>query len=144
MTTQTAPRITYRRTQRGEWVAFGPASAIRAGTTVTVTKASGETKNERIASAGRPFTANGQQMVYGYLDKNTSVSQAGTTWQAAAAQDRRNAEKWFGSASSSSRSSRPMCDECGERRAVTTATDMSGLTGDVCGICARSGALSFA
>lgn len=108
--------ITYRKTRQGEWVAFGPASLISAGAVVTVTKRSGETKTERITSSGRPFIANGTEMVYGYLAKS-DAPQRGT---------------------------RHMCDECGERRAVTTATDMSGFTGDVCGICARSGALSFA
>ena len=29
-----------------------------------------------------------------------------------------------------------MCDECGERRAITTASDSSGLIGAVCGRCA--------
>ena len=30
-----------------------------------------------------------------------------------------------------------MCESCGEHRAVTTATDGSGITGRVCGLCAR-------
>ena len=70
MSTQTAAKISYRKTGKGEWVAYGPASQIIAGTTVTVTKASGETKTELVESVGRSFTANGQQMVYGYLAKS--------------------------------------------------------------------------
>jgi hypothetical protein len=120
--TATAAKITYRKTQQGQWVAFGPASAITAGATVTVSKRDGSTKTERVESVGRPFTANGTQCVYGYLAPSAPRAAS------------RPAQ----------RSGRSMCDECGERRAVTTATDMSGFTGDVCGICARSGALSFA
>jgi len=67
MMTTTAPKITYRKTRQGQWVAYGPASAITAGTTVTVTRASGETRTEYIASAGRPFAAGGAQMAYGYI-----------------------------------------------------------------------------
>jgi hypothetical protein len=117
--TAAAAKITYRKTRQGEWVAFGPASVIRAGVTVTVTKKSGETKAETIKSAGRPFAVNGTQMAYGYL-----APQART-------------------ASRPQRGSARMCDACGERRAATTARDLSGFAGDVCGICARSGGLSF-
>ena len=67
MSTQTAAKISYRKTSKGQWVAFGPASAIKAGATVTVTKASGEAKTELIESVGRPFAVNGRQMVYGYI-----------------------------------------------------------------------------
>lgn len=66
--------ITYRKTGKGEWVAFGPASVIRAGATVTVTKRGGETKTEHITSVGKPFTADGQQMVYGYLAASAAPS----------------------------------------------------------------------
>jgi hypothetical protein len=40
---------------------------------------------------------------------------------------------------------RRKCDECGERWAVTTAVDLSGITGDVCARCKQDeGSLSFA
>lgn len=57
---------TYRKTKTGQWVAFGPASLIKPGP-VVITKRSGQTKTEIVASVGRPFTVNGQAMVYGYL-----------------------------------------------------------------------------
>lgn len=62
----TTATITYRKTRQGEWVAFGPADAVKVGA-VTVTKKDGTTKTERVERVGRPFEANGRQMVYGYL-----------------------------------------------------------------------------
>lgn len=111
--------ITYRKTKAGEWVAYGPATAIRTGVVVTVAKKDGSTKTEHIASVGRAFLVNGTPMVYGYLAK---AEQTSTAHSHAAA----------------------MCDECGQRRATTTARDMSGFLGRVCGLCARAGYLSFA
>jgi hypothetical protein len=114
--TETAA-VSYRKTGKGEWVAYGPVAAfkIRVDTPegpdtadaseVTVSKRDGTSKVERIARLGRPFTADGQQMVYAYLVPT----------------DRRSSGT---------------CDECGERRAVTTALDSSGITGRVCGRCA--------
>ena len=77
MTTMTAPAVTYRKTGKGEWVAYGPASIITAGATVTVTKRDGSTKAEYIASTGRPFTADGRQMVYGYIGTAPAASLSG-------------------------------------------------------------------
>jgi hypothetical protein len=77
MSTATATRVTYRKTGKGEWVAFGPASEVRAGATVTVTRASGETKAEYVERTGKPFTANGALMVYGYLGTAPVVSKSG-------------------------------------------------------------------
>jgi hypothetical protein len=121
MTTATDSGITYRKTKGGEWVAFGPASAIRPGALVCVTKRDGATKTEHIASVGHPFTVDGRQMVYGYLTPSRAPRP-----------------------SQPCKSAGHMCDECGERRGTIPARDMSGLAGMVCGICARSGALSFA
>lgn len=56
----------YRKTRDEQWVVCGTVSEVRVGQ-VTVTKASGETKTEQVVSLGRPFTADGKQMVYGYL-----------------------------------------------------------------------------
>lgn len=67
-------KITYRKTKQGTWVAYGPASEIKAGAEVTVTKANGDTKTERIESAGKPFTADGVQMCYGYLAARVPAS----------------------------------------------------------------------
>jgi hypothetical protein len=68
MTTATATtKVTYRKTKTGEWVAYGPASALRVGA-VTVSKRSGETKVETVARLGKPFPVDGTAMVYGYLE----------------------------------------------------------------------------
>ena len=125
MSTATAT-IRYRKTSKGEWVAFGPASALRIGS-VTVTKSDGTTKTEYVEKLGKTFQAGGTDCCYGYLRK-TAASHA----PAGARKCRAcggNAHK---------------CDECGERWPVTEAVDMSGLGGCVCGICDRSGGLSFA
>ncbi len=114
--------ITYRKTKQGQWVAFGPATEITPGATVTVTKSNGTTKTERIASVGKPFTVNAMAMVYGYLAPGAPST----------------------TASARPVRSGPMCDQCGERRATTTARDLSGFTGRVCGRCAAEGDLSFA
>jgi hypothetical protein len=110
--------VTYRKTKAGQWVAFGPASVVRPGY-VTVTKKSGESKQELVESVGRTFTVNGRDMVYGYL-----AAKAATT--------------------SAPRHS-DTCDECGSGRATRWATDSSGLRGRVCNACyGPSYALSFA
>lgn len=65
-------KITYRKTKADEWVAYGPASEVVAGTAIYVTKRSGERKPEAIARTGRPFVVEGVEMVYGYLGEQTS------------------------------------------------------------------------
>jgi hypothetical protein len=67
MTTTTSPQATYRRTKSGEWVVMAPASTLRSGQTITVTKKDGSTKVETIAKVGKSFAASGTQMAYGYL-----------------------------------------------------------------------------
>lgn len=52
----------YRKTKSGQWAVMGPADVVRPGATVTVTKADGSTKTERIVSVGKPFDG----LVYGY------------------------------------------------------------------------------
>ena len=130
--TATAAKLSYRKTKAGEWVVFGPASVLRdaaaRGTWLTVSKKSGGTDRVTILRAGREFSFDGVAMAYGYIQTKVSDSNGGGA----------------GSARPARRSPARMCDECGERRATTTATDLSGIAGDVCGICARSGALSFA
>lgn len=64
-----AAAITYRKTQQGEWVAYGPASVMRKGA-VTVTKKDGAVKTEYVERLGKTFTAAGCTMVYGYLAKS--------------------------------------------------------------------------
>ncbi len=64
-----APTLIYRRAGDGEWVVFGPASAIHEGTTVTVTKRDGTTKHERIEWVGGSFNVNGVPHVYGHVER---------------------------------------------------------------------------
>lgn len=59
--------VRYRKTGKGDWVAFGPVDVVRAGQTVTVTKKDGSTKVEHVDKVGRPFRVDGVDMVYGYL-----------------------------------------------------------------------------
>lgn len=68
--------ISYRKTKAGEWVAYGPADALRVGP-VTVAKKSGETKSETVSRLGRPFSVDGRQMVYGYLAPSTPAPRGG-------------------------------------------------------------------
>jgi hypothetical protein len=125
MTQTTAPQVTYRKTKAGQWVAFGPVDALTPGRTVTVTKKSGETKTETIDRVGKSFAVDGRIMAYGYLRPTSRTATSGSTRTA--------------------RIGGRMCDECGERRATTTAVDLSGIVGDVCGRCKRDeGCLSFA
>jgi hypothetical protein len=124
--TATAPaaKITYRKTRQGEWVAFGPVSAmpdLRNTSLIDVTRKDGGTDRWYVTRLGREFSAGGVPHVYAYLDRKVGK---------------------LGSSAGGIRGA--MCDECGERRAVTTGRDMSGIPGRVCGTCARGGALSFA
>lgn len=64
---------TFRKNKQGEWVVFGPASVVRPGR-VAVTKKDGRVQSVEIESVGRPFFANGQQMVYGYIAKKAPKS----------------------------------------------------------------------
>lgn len=108
----TATHITYRKAKTGEWVVYGPATAIKAGTTVTVTKRSGETKTERVARVGRPFTVAGRQMLYGYIEARRA-------------------------AAPSAAASGGICDECGQpRRNLSECWDSSGIAGMCCPRCA--------
>jgi hypothetical protein len=60
--------ISYRKTGKGEWVAFGPAAAMRVGT-VTVTRKDGTAKTEYVERVGKTFQAGGVDCCYGYLAK---------------------------------------------------------------------------
>jgi len=114
--------ISYRKTKSGTWVAYGPASEIKAGETIQVTVSNGDCDSRTVGSVGKIFKANGLDMVYGYLADAKPRVAAG----AAAAR------------------TGGMCDECGERRATTAARDLSGIVGRVCGACKRNeGTLSF-
>lgn len=104
---------TYRKTKTGEWVAYGPASVVRPGF-VTVTKRSGEAKQELVERVGRPFTTEDGPMVYGYLAAKVPATA-------------RAAGKGRGG----------ICDECGEpRRNLQECADSSGIGGLCCPRCA--------
>lgn len=109
--------VKFRQTRTGEWVAFGPSTEVHIGT-VCVAKKDGSVKSVNVGRIGRPFQADGRECVYGYIIAGATVTHINT----------RRAE---------------MCEECGERRATRTTTDLSGLSGRVCGMCYSSGALSF-
>ncbi len=64
-------QISYRRTQRGDWVVMGPVSQVQPRSNVTVTKKDGSTKVEFITKVGSPFSTAQGQMVYGYLAPRT-------------------------------------------------------------------------
>jgi len=68
--------IQYRKTKDGQWVAFGPTSEVKKGI-VTVTKKDGTTKQEDVASLGKPFQVDGVEHVYGYLVKKAAPAYAG-------------------------------------------------------------------
>jgi hypothetical protein len=127
--TVTAAKISYRKTAKGEWVAFGPVSAMPALTPgvnpeVAVSKRDGTIKTERVTGFGRPFQVSGVAHVYAYLAKSAPAASAA-----------RPAPR---------RPARHVCDNCGERPATTTARDLSGFAGEVCWQCKREeGALSF-
>lgn len=69
--------LSYRKTKNGKWAVMGPANVVTAGATVTVTKRDGTTKTERIGTVGKPFTVDGQQMVYGYPAAAKTTSRTG-------------------------------------------------------------------
>jgi hypothetical protein len=129
--------ITYRKTKQGEWVAYGPRAEFPAdyyqGKIITVVKKDGTARQEMLTGLGKVFTVDGTAMVYGYLDKDFTAPAPAAAVPAPRAASR-----------PAHRAHSRMCGNCGERRATTTATDLSGFTGEVCGTCARSGALSFA
>lgn len=64
-TTATASAIRYRKTKTGEWVAYGPATMALG--VVHIRKADGSVAIRTVTRLGRPFTAAGEEMVYGYL-----------------------------------------------------------------------------
>lgn len=72
-----AATITFRKTRQGDWVAFGPASAVRECTEVTVTKRSGDAKRVYIERTGKTFQVDGLDMVYGYIGSTSSSRRGG-------------------------------------------------------------------
>jgi hypothetical protein len=63
----TNTNASYRKTKTGEWVVVAPARQLKAGATIAVHTKAGAVKIETIVSVGKPFTANGTEMAYGYL-----------------------------------------------------------------------------
>lgn len=64
--------ITYRKTGKGEWVAFGPAAAmpdLRYTSLISVTRKDGGTDRWYVTRLGREFDADGRKCCYAYLDQ---------------------------------------------------------------------------
>jgi hypothetical protein len=121
MTATTETPIRYRKTKTGQWVAFGPADRIHAGATVTVAKRDGSTKVEYVESVGRPFTVDGQQMVYGYLaTRPSSFEDTRTPLRANLAHQARRSQR-----------TRSRCDTCRCHREFGPRGDFDGC--DWCG-----------
>jgi len=78
--TATAPKITYRKTKAGEWVAMIPLAGYEAVNaagellrcTIEVSKKDGTTESRQIERYGRPFTTSDGEMVYAYLHSCTA------------------------------------------------------------------------
>jgi hypothetical protein len=70
MTTATATKATYRKTQAGEWVVCAPVNMLTAGGSVEVTKADGTVKIEMIERVGKTF---GAGLAYGYIATKTAA-----------------------------------------------------------------------
>lgn len=58
----------FRKNGNGEWVVFGTVSEVRVGA-VQVQRKDQSVQTVTVESLGRPFSANGKQMVYGYIAK---------------------------------------------------------------------------
>jgi hypothetical protein len=80
MTTATATKATYRKTQAGEWVVCATAAMLTAGGSVEVTKADGTVKIEMIERVGKTF---GAGLAYGYIAKATKATAPKTAKPAA-------------------------------------------------------------
>lgn len=72
--------ITYRKTKRGEWVAYGPSNEMHTGD-IKITKKSGDHITRCIERLGKPFSTPSGDMVYGYLadDRRSRPPRARTT-----------------------------------------------------------------
>lgn len=133
---------TWRKTKRGEWVAFGNAEDLKAALDndlpITMVRKDGSTQTRDITKVGRAFAVNGVAMCYGYLrpeDRRTTGKNM-PGWAKMQAATRNS-----GKARSGGR-----CDECGGfSKTRVPAHDMSGLAGMVCTRCKHDeGSLSFA
>jgi len=56
----------YRKTKEGSWAIMGPVDVVKVGSTVTVHKKDGTTKQEHIVGVGKSFDVDGVLMNYGY------------------------------------------------------------------------------
>lgn len=110
---------TLKTTRQGQQVVRGPVTEVRVGQMLVANSPhGGALRTVTVVSLGRPFTADGGQMVYGYLTAapaGRSVTQrrsAGTRGQA--------------------------CDECGRPGARHECVDSSGIGGVCCDRCASA------
>jgi hypothetical protein len=63
--------LTYRKTRKGDWVAFGPASEISVGA-ITVAKRSGAVEQRFCTGTGASFDVDGIPHRYGYLAERSN------------------------------------------------------------------------
>ena len=62
------PKCEWRKDKNSDaWKVFGPASVVKSGATVSVTKKSGECSLEQISGVGNPFDVEGVPHVYGSI-----------------------------------------------------------------------------
>lgn len=131
---------TWRKTKKGEWVAFGKAADLQAALDndlpVTMVRKDGTRQVRDLDSVGKAFTVNGTQMCYGYL--RPEARQA----------PRKDMPGWAKLQAATKPRTRTgktgTCEECGKCGPVVQAFDMSGISGHVCTRCKAAGSLSFA
>jgi hypothetical protein len=64
------PLITWRKARDGQWAVYGPASALREGEWVTVTRKDGQTRRAHIEAVSKSFPGEGDvPYAFGYVDR---------------------------------------------------------------------------
>lgn len=59
--------VKYRKTKKGDWVAFGPVAQMVQGQHVTIHKSDGSTERRLVDGKGKAFVVDGIECCYGYL-----------------------------------------------------------------------------
>ena len=75
------PLPSYRKTGSGEWVVMALATELVAGEKIAVTKRNGASREELIVRVGRPFSAGGHLMAYGYIATSVTASGRSGTYR---------------------------------------------------------------
>jgi hypothetical protein len=78
-------QITWKQTNKGEWVVVGPASiledAIRRQVPVRVVRKDGRDQKILIEKCGKRFSMKGVEVCYGYLPQRRTGRSAGRLWE---------------------------------------------------------------